>query len=141
LVLGQTTGNSDSQDSTRPRLGGSHHLPPYSISCNSPWGPHPNGFLPWDSHLGVPKIPHMGFLRLWRRITWRADLRLQWDLKQSFSLRQELSNSMFHVACTQEYWVDSQLLVVGSEIANLTPDLLLAITCVSYVQMGDASPF
>jgi hypothetical protein len=45
LVLGLTTGNSDTQDSPRPGLGGSHHLPPYSIICTSPQGPHPNGFL------------------------------------------------------------------------------------------------
>jgi hypothetical protein len=31
--------------------------------------------------------------------------------------------------------------MVGSQIANLTPTLLLAITCVSSVQMGHASPF
>ncbi len=31
LVLGQATGNTDSLDSPRPRLEGSHHLPPYSI--------------------------------------------------------------------------------------------------------------
>jgi hypothetical protein len=38
LVLGRAMGNSYSQDSPRPRLGGNHHLPPYSILCTSPWG-------------------------------------------------------------------------------------------------------
>jgi len=37
-------GNTDTQDSPRPGLGGSHHLPPYNILCTSPRGPHPNGF-------------------------------------------------------------------------------------------------
>jgi len=37
-------GNTDTQDSPRPGLGGSHHLPPYSILYTSPPGPHPNGF-------------------------------------------------------------------------------------------------
>ncbi len=36
-------GNTDTQDSPQPGLGGSHHLPPYSILCASPWGLHPNG--------------------------------------------------------------------------------------------------
>jgi hypothetical protein len=36
LVLGQTTGNTNSLDSSRPGLGGSHHLPPYSILCVTP---------------------------------------------------------------------------------------------------------
>jgi hypothetical protein len=49
LVLGRATGNPDTQDSPRPGLGGSHHLPPYNILYTSPRGPHPNGFLSWDS--------------------------------------------------------------------------------------------
>ncbi len=57
LVLGPATGNMDTQDSPRPGLGGSHHLPPYSIFCTSPQGPHPNGFLSRDSQVGGPKFP------------------------------------------------------------------------------------
>jgi hypothetical protein len=37
--------------------------------------------------------------------------------------RQELFNDMSHATYTQENWVDSQLLMVRSQIANLTPDL------------------
>jgi hypothetical protein len=59
-VLGPATGNTDTQDSPRPGLGGSHHLPPYSILCDSPRDPHPNGFslpgLPRES----PEIPPCG---------------------------------------------------------------------------------
>ncbi len=44
LVLGRATGNMDTQDSPRPELGGSHHLPPYSILCTFPRSLHPNGF-------------------------------------------------------------------------------------------------
>ncbi len=51
LVLGKATGDSDSQDSPQPKVGGSHHLPPYSILCPSPRGPHPNGIL---SKVGTP---------------------------------------------------------------------------------------
>ncbi len=51
----------------------------------------------------------------------RANLWLRWGRKQSCSPRQELSNDMLHTICTHVNWVDSQLLVVGSQIANLTP--------------------
>ncbi len=73
--------------------------------------------------MGVPKLQHLGLLQLWRRITSCADLWLQRGLKQTYSPRRELSNNMSHIACTQGNWVDSQLLVVGSQIANLTPNL------------------
>jgi hypothetical protein len=66
-------------------------------------------------------LHQLRLLRLWGRITSCADLRSQWGLKQSCSPRQELSNFMSHVACTYGNWVDSWLLVVGSQTANLTP--------------------
>jgi hypothetical protein len=120
-VLGRATGNPDTQDSPQPGLEGSHHLPPYSILCTSPRGPHPNGFLSRDSQVGIPKLQQLGFLQLWGRITSCADLRSQWGLKQSCRSRQNLFNGMSHVACTHGNRVDSRLLVVESQIANLTP--------------------
>ncbi len=122
-MLGRTTANLDTQNSPRPRLGESHHLPPYSILYASPRGPHPNGFLSWDSQVKVPKFAQLGFLRLWGRITLHANLQLWWGLKQRYSPRQDLFNGMLHAACTPGNWVDSWLLVVGSQTANLTPDL------------------
>jgi hypothetical protein len=119
-VLRWATGNSDSQDSPRLGLGGSHHLPPYSILCASPRGPHPNGILSRDSQVRVSKFSQFGLLWFWGSITSRVDLWLQWGLKQSCSPCQELSNGMSHTACTQGNKVDSWLLVVGSQIANLT---------------------
>jgi hypothetical protein len=50
------------------------------------------------------------------------DLRLRWGLKQSCILRQELSKDMSHTTYTQGNWDDSRLLVVRSQIGNLTPD-------------------
>ncbi len=82
-----------------------------------------------DSHLGVPKFHHPGFLQLWGRITSCADLRLQrgqQGLKQRCSPRRELSNGMLHASWTQGNRVESRLLVVGSQIANLTPGLSFA---------------
>ncbi len=60
LVLGRATGNTDIQDSPRPRLGGSHHLPPYSILYTSPRSPHPNGFSLSGLLRGSPKIAPTG---------------------------------------------------------------------------------
>jgi hypothetical protein len=114
LVLGRTTGNSNSQDSPWPGLGGSHHLPPYSILYASPQDPHLNGFLSQDSQVGVPKFPNLGFSRLWRPITFFADLRLIWGLKQSCSPSQELSKDMWHAIWKQINRVDSQPSMVGS---------------------------
>jgi hypothetical protein len=45
------------------------------------------------------------------------------SFKKSCSLCRELSNGMSHVPCTQGNRVDSRLLVVGSQIANLIPGL------------------
>jgi len=45
-----------SQDSPRPGLGGSHHLPPYSILCVWPQDQHPNVIILGLPN-GSPKIP------------------------------------------------------------------------------------
>jgi len=114
---------SDSQDSPRPGLGGTHHFPPYSVLRTSPRGPHPNGFLSRDFQVGVPKLPRLGLLQFWGTITLRANLRWRWGLKQSCISRQELSNAILHATCTQGNRVNSWLLVLGSQIVNLTLDL------------------
>jgi hypothetical protein len=69
---------------------------------------------------GSPEIPTYGTLAT---LTSCANLRSRWHLKKSYSPRRELSNGMSHVACTQGNRVDSWLLMVGSQIVNLTPDL------------------
>jgi hypothetical protein len=70
----------------------------------------------------VSKLPKLKLPWLWDPITLHVNLRLKWSLKQSCSPYQELSNGMSHTTCMQGNWVDSKLLVVGSQIANLTPD-------------------
>jgi hypothetical protein len=52
--------NTDSQDSPRPRLGGSDHLRPYIILYAWPWGQHPNVIFSQDSQLGNLEIPEIG---------------------------------------------------------------------------------
>jgi hypothetical protein len=83
-------------------------------------------FLSRDSRMGVPKSRHWGFPGLWSPITLRANLGSKCGLKQSCSSRRELSNGMWHVVYIQVNRVDSWLLVVGSQTANLTPDLSFA---------------
>jgi hypothetical protein len=46
-----------------------------------------------------------------------------WDLNQTCSSFQELSNGVSHSTCTHRGRVNSRLLVVGSQIASLTLDL------------------
>jgi hypothetical protein len=120
-VLGQATGNTDSLDSPRPGLRGSHHLPPYNILCIALPHPHPNGFYSRDSQGGVSKLSQFGLPRLWELITPNSDLRLGWGLKQTCSSSQELSNGVSHSICTHRDRVDSRLFVVESQTANLTP--------------------
>jgi hypothetical protein len=76
-----------------------------------------------DSQVGVPKFHQQGLLRLWGRITSCANLRSQCNLKKSCNPHRELSNSMSHVICMQGNQVDSRLLLVGSQTANLTHGL------------------
>jgi hypothetical protein len=120
-VLGQTTCNTNSLDSPRPRLRGSHHLPPYSILCIYSRHLHPNGFLSRDSQGGVPKLSRFGLLGLWELITPNSDLWLGWCLKQTCSSPQELFNDVLHFTCTHRGRVDSRILVVESQTASLIP--------------------
>jgi hypothetical protein len=101
-------------DSPRHGLGGSHHLPPYSILCVIPREPHLNGTFSRDSQGGVPKLSRVGLPGLWELISPGSDLRLEWGLNQSCSSPQELSNVLLHSFCRRQEEVDSRLLVVGS---------------------------
>jgi hypothetical protein len=97
-------------------------------------------FLSRDSCVRVPKSRQPGLSRLWGRKTSFVDLWLRCGLKQSCSPRRELSNDMWHVACSQVNRVDSWLLVVGSHFLSnwqfWLPAFLLPITCAADVQMA-----
>ncbi len=54
--VGTRHGHFGPQDTPRPGLRGSHHLPPYSIFCATPPRLHPNGSFSRDSKVGVPKL-------------------------------------------------------------------------------------
>jgi len=120
-VLGQATGIL-TQNSPRPGLEGSHHLPPYSILCSSPPRPHPNGSFSRDSQVGVPKLSRIGVPRLWMIIAPRLELKSGRGLNQSCSSRQELCNAVSHSLRRRWEEVYSRLLVVGSQTSSLTPD-------------------
>jgi hypothetical protein len=104
-----------------PDSGGSHHLPPYSILCNSTRGLHPNGYFSRDSQDGVPKLSRFGLPGLWASITSRLELGSGRGLNQSCISPRELFNAMFHSRFRRREEVDSRLLVVGSQTASLTP--------------------
>ncbi len=120
-MLGRTTGNTDTQDSPQPGLGRSHHLPPYNILCNSRRRLHLNGSFSQDSQVGVLKLSWVGVPKLWTLISPDCRVQSKQGPKQRFTSRRELSNAVSHsrIRCREE--VDSRLLVVGSQIVNLTP--------------------
>jgi hypothetical protein len=110
----------DSLDSSRPGLGGSHHLPPYSILYVTLWESHPNGTFSQDSQGGVPKLYWVELPGLWTFIFPGSNLRLEWSLNQSCSSPRELSNAPLHSFCRRWEEVDSRLLVVGSQTGSLS---------------------
>ncbi len=69
------------------------------------------------------KIPRVGTPATLGPITLCVDLWLRWDLKESCSPHRELSSDMSHATCTRGNQVNSQLLMLRHQIANLTPDL------------------
>ncbi len=60
--MNEPRANTDSQDSPRPGLGGSHHLLPYGILYVWPQDQHPNVILSLDSQVGVSKFSKLGTL-------------------------------------------------------------------------------
>jgi len=121
LGVGTSHEQLDSLDSPRPGLERSHHLPPYSILYSSWWRLHSNGSFSRDSQGEVPKLSRVGVLGLWGLISPGSNLRLERGLNQSCSSPQELSNAMSYSFYRRWEEVDSRLLVVGSQTANLTP--------------------
>jgi hypothetical protein len=79
-------------------------------------------FFPQDSQMGVLKFLKLGLPQLWVFITLCADLGLKWSLKQNCSPHWEFSNDISHATYTKGNRINSQLLVVKSQTANLTPD-------------------
>ncbi len=74
----------------------------------------------------VSKLSRFRLSKLWQLITPCSDLQSGWGMKKTCNSPSELSNGVLHSACTHRGRVDSRLLVVGSQIVNLTPGLSFA---------------
>ncbi len=127
-MLGLATGTWTHKTDHGPDLGVSHHLAPYSILCVTPRDWHPNVTFSRDSRNGIPKLSRscpecvpVGLPGLWTAITPRPDLGSGRGLNQYCSPRQDFSNDVLHSPSARRERVDSRLLVVGSQTANLTP--------------------
>jgi len=68
-----------------------------------------------------PEIVPTGLPELWTAITLDCRLGSQRGLNRSYSPRRDLFNAMSHaqIGCRED--IDSRLLVVGNQIASLTP--------------------
>jgi hypothetical protein len=85
-----------------------------SVAPTSKWLFFP-GLPKWSLEIVLVWTPE-----LWMLITLRLELGSRRSLNQSCSSPRELSNDVSHFTCTHRNRVDSWLLVVGSQIANLT---------------------
>ncbi len=92
LVLGQATGNTDTQDFTRPGLGEATTFPLIVYSMTSHRAYIQMVFLSQDSRVGISKLRQRGLRRLWNPITLPTYLESRCGMKQSYSSCWELSN-------------------------------------------------
>ncbi len=127
LGVGTSHGHFGPQDTPQPGLGGSHHLPPYSILCATFQGLHPNGSFSRDSQVGVPKLSRNcpetvpgGVPGLWELITPDCEVWSRRGLNQTCNPRRHLFNNVSYSQFGGRKDIDSRLLVVGSQTASLT---------------------
>jgi hypothetical protein len=73
------------------------------------------------SKVESPNCPGFRLPGLWHIIVSRPDLRSGQGLNHTCSPLRELSNAVLHSPSARRERVDSQLLVVGSQTASLTP--------------------
>jgi hypothetical protein len=124
-VLGQATGTSDHKTHHGPDSGVCHHHTPYSIYS----APHFGGYIQMAQIPGTPKLESRncpetvrgGVPGLWELITPDCTLGSRRGLNRSCSPRRDLSNGVSHSQFGLREEVDSRRLMVGSQIASLTP--------------------
>ncbi len=111
--------------SVHGRATGKHGLT--RLTMAQTWGKPPPSPFKYTMCLAtglVPKchfVPKLGLPWLWGPITLCANLQLRQGLKQSRNPRWKFSNIMLHATYTRRNWGDSQILIIGNQIANLTP--------------------
>jgi hypothetical protein len=120
-MLGRATGNTNTKTHHSSDLGEATTFPLIVYSAPLHGAHIQMAFLSRDSRERVSKLRQLGLSQLWSPITLRANFGSRCGLKQSCSPRRELFNSMLHVFWRQVNRVDSWLLLVGSQIGNLTP--------------------
>jgi hypothetical protein len=129
LGVGTSHGQLDSLDSPRPGLG-SKPVPyspiVYSVTLR---GTHARMSLfprtprtPGLESRNCPEIVPGGVPGLWQLITPDCKVWSRQDLNQTCSPCRDISNDVLHSQFGGWKEVDSRLLVVGSQIASLTPD-------------------
>jgi len=118
-------GHLDTQDLPRPGLGSkATTLLPIVYSAFARRDYTRMALFPGTPEMdsrSCPEIVPVGVPGLWDFIAPRPDLRSGRGLNQSCSPQRELSNTMSHSWSARREQVDSGLLVVGSQIVNLTP--------------------
>jgi hypothetical protein len=124
-VLGQATGTLDHETHHGPDSGEATTFPHIIFSAMLRWGYIQIALFPGTPKLesrNCPEIVPGGVPGLWELITPDCKVWLQQGLNQTCSPCRHLFNDVSHIQFGGQKDIDSQLLVVGRQIANLTPD-------------------
>jgi hypothetical protein len=123
-VLGQATSTLDHKTHHGPDSGDATTIPHIVYSATLRESHIQMAQIPGTPEMesrNCPEIVPSGVPGLWEVIAPRPDLGSQRDFNRSYSPRRHLSNAVSHSRFGHRERVDSRLLVVGSQTANLTP--------------------
>jgi len=123
-VLGQATGTLDHETFHGPDSGDATTIPHIVYSVTPRGGYTQMAQIPGTPEMesrNPPKCPGFGLPGLWEAVSPRPDLGSQRGLNRSCNPCQDLSNDVSHSRIGHRELIDSQLLVVGSQTASLTP--------------------
>jgi hypothetical protein len=124
-VLGQATGNLDYLTHHGPDSGEATTFPHIVFFVS-----HRRGYIRMALFPGIPKLESrncpeivpVGVPGLWELVIPNCQVWSRRGLNQSCSPHWDLSNASSHIQFGRQEEVDSWLLVVGNQTANLTPD-------------------
>ncbi len=119
-VLGQATGTWTHKTHHGPDSREATTFPLIVFSAAPREGYIQMALFPWTPKVESRNCPDLDS-RVWASITCRLELGSGRGFNQSCSSPWELSNAMSHIVIGRREEVDSWLLVVRSQIANLTP--------------------
>jgi hypothetical protein len=87
-------------------------------------------FCPKTPKSRVLKLPKLRILKLWRPITFHADLWLRWSPKQSCTPCQDLSNDMWHTTCSHVFngWESNFVVNLGLGLQRWGPRVKPRVT-------------